>query len=320
MQRLPLEGGKFIVIEGLDGSGSTTQTELLALWLESKGHRVYTTREPSDGPVAKWLRQTLVGRVHFEERTLALLFLADRLDHVGGPTGFLHLLNRDPRAIVISDRYHLSSFAYQTRDPRISFDWLWDIHAYVPRPHVTFFIDTPPWLCLERLAFSRGFHYEKYETSLAELEKTRDRYLKAIEYLQNRGDYIMIVDGDDTELEIHRKVRYRLEQFLESAYDIERLTQKEPLIAEAVHALQSRGLQVIGVREMGQGIQLKVIHPKEKRTVVVNFYRRGGRWSTITYGGDPGSQREWVKEALRPVEQRYFQKQAKLPLFPEDFL
>src|SRR5713101_5144548 len=81
--------GRFIVLEGIDGAGTTTQAQLLSAELRRDGHLVLTTREPSDGPVGTLIRQALTGRLSLPERagplsdeTLALLFAADRLDHL----------------------------------------------------------------------------------------------------------------------------------------------------------------------------------------------------------------------------------------------
>src|SRR4051812_26512346 len=105
--------GVFVVFEGIDGSGTTTQAELYASHLRQKKRLVHVTREPSGGPVGAMLRQILTRRVvlpsgsHAE--TMALLFAADRLDHV--ETEVLPLL-RDGY-VVVSDRYDLSSILYQ---------------------------------------------------------------------------------------------------------------------------------------------------------------------------------------------------------------
>src|SRR4051794_39709628 len=108
--------GRFIVIEGLDGAGTTTQTERLATRLREEGHRVLTTREPSDGPVGMLLRQALTGRLTLPgahaplaDETLALLFAADRTDHLASRVE--PALGRGE--VVLCDRYVLSSLAYQ---------------------------------------------------------------------------------------------------------------------------------------------------------------------------------------------------------------
>src|SRR5258705_309057 len=99
----------FIVLEGLDGAGTTTQTERLAAALRARGQTVLATAEPTDGPVGRLLRRFLSGELEIEETAQALLFAADRLHHLQNQI--------EPTlaggAIVISDRYYLSNLAYQ---------------------------------------------------------------------------------------------------------------------------------------------------------------------------------------------------------------
>src|SRR5215471_2535238 len=108
--------GCFVVLEGLDGAGTTTQAERLASRLRQAGYAVLVTREPSDGPVGTVLRRALAGGVALPHRggplsdhTLALLFAADRMDHLCAE--ILPALGKGQ--IVLCDRYLLSSYAYQ---------------------------------------------------------------------------------------------------------------------------------------------------------------------------------------------------------------
>ncbi len=74
--------GTFIVFEGIDGSGKSTQINRLSDKLKSKNHAVYQTFEPSDGSVGSMVRQMLKGELEVDQRTIALLFAADRTDHL----------------------------------------------------------------------------------------------------------------------------------------------------------------------------------------------------------------------------------------------
>src|SRR5688572_15881873 len=111
--------GSFIVLEGVDGAGTTTHTKILTETLRKRGLPVHPTREPSDGPIGVLLRQMLTGRVvvpglHGPRppswTTMALLFAADRVDHVEAEI----LPNLMDGVSVISDRYVHSSVAYQS--------------------------------------------------------------------------------------------------------------------------------------------------------------------------------------------------------------
>lgn len=102
--------GFFIVLEGIDGSGKTTQARLLAEALRHEGYEVVLTREPSDGPLGRWLRRYLAGSPRRLSPELELAwFMADRREHVEN----LIRPALEHGKIVISDRYYCSSMAYQ---------------------------------------------------------------------------------------------------------------------------------------------------------------------------------------------------------------
>lgn len=141
--------GLFIVIEGVDGAGTTTHTELLAGALRKKGLPITTTREPSDGPVGVLIRQILTGRVVVPGisgnrpsswSTMALLFGADRLDHLEA-TVHPNLMDG---VTVLSDRYDYSSVAYQSvtggGDPE-TVRWVREINRHARRPDLTIVLD-----------------------------------------------------------------------------------------------------------------------------------------------------------------------------------
>jgi dTMP kinase len=141
----------FIVLEGIDGSGTTSQVSALAQALRARGHRVVETREPSDGPVGRLLRERLdVRQEALAPEVLALLFAADRLDHVQREV--------EPAlaagAVVLSDRYILSSWAYQglSCDPT----WLRALNARAPWPDSTLLLRVPAEVALERVRARRA--------------------------------------------------------------------------------------------------------------------------------------------------------------------
>jgi dTMP kinase len=141
--------GKFVVLEGIDGAGTTTQVARLANRLRRDGVTVRTTREPSDGPVGTLIRQVLTGRIIVPGgrapgwATMALLFAADRMDHVEAEiepfvsTG----------GVMISDRYDASSLAYQSvmsgRGGDTAVDWIRAINKHAARPDLTIVLDVP---------------------------------------------------------------------------------------------------------------------------------------------------------------------------------
>lgn len=154
--------GKFIVFEGIDGSGKSTQVKMLKERMKKEGRDCYVTMEPTDSPIGSLIHQFMTGRIKTDNRVIAALFVADRLDHLLNDVN--GIVNKISNGItVISDRYYFSSFAYQSVD--LPMDWL--IKANEPgrtilRPTVTVFIDTDPDLAIERIEKNR-FHQELFE-------------------------------------------------------------------------------------------------------------------------------------------------------------
>ena len=186
--------GRFIVFEGLDGAGTTTQAKLLEGRLQKQGRTVYLAHQPSEGPVGLLVRQILAGRAAtpqadgklgmVDEKVMALLFAADRLDHLGSQI--------EPRLArgedVILDRYTLSSLAYQGAS--ISHEFIQAANRFARRPDLTLFLYVPAGIALERVR-ARGAKLERYETA---------SQLQAIEREYNRlvGTLASVVSIDGT--------------------------------------------------------------------------------------------------------------------------
>ena len=192
--------GLFIVLEGVDGAGTTTHTALLADRFGERSLPVHATREPSDGPVGTMLRQVLTGRIVVPGMTgsrppswatMALLFAADRLDHLEAEIN-PNLLDG---VTVISDRYDYSSVAYQTvsggGDPSAA-DWVKALNRHARRPDLTIVLDIPPEVAARRReARSRG--REMYDDD--DLQRELARFYRDIgTHFPN--DRIVHVDAD----------------------------------------------------------------------------------------------------------------------------
>ncbi len=182
----------FIVFEGMDGSGKTTQIDLLAARLRAAGRSVVTTAEPTDGPIGSLLRQMLRGRVTAEETAIAALFAADRLDHINHPTDGMRAL-RERGYDVISSRYYFSSLAYQGGlTPRA---WVADLNRLAREQYpadLTIFLDLEPEESMRRITAGRA-STERYET-LDRLTRVRAGFLAAFEDF-GQGERIVVVDG-----------------------------------------------------------------------------------------------------------------------------
>jgi dTMP kinase len=168
--------GLFIVLEGVDGAGTTTHTKGLLGALAARGLPVHATREPSDGPIGVMIRQVLTGRLvvpglHGPRpptwKTMALLFAADRADHVESEIE----PNLRDGVTVISDRYYHSSIAYQTATaPAVDGDegrkrvsaWVREINRYARKPDLTIVLDLPAEVAARRRA-ERGRGHEIYD-------------------------------------------------------------------------------------------------------------------------------------------------------------
>lgn len=154
--------GRFIVLEGVDGAGTTTHSKRLVDALKRDRQPVHLSQEPSGGPIGGLLRQTLAGRVVSSSRsgrppgwnTMALLFAADRLDHLE-----VELLpNLRDGLTVVCDRYYHSSVAYQsiTGGGEEAIGWIQELNRYARRPDLTIVLDVPSGVAADRRRRRRG--------------------------------------------------------------------------------------------------------------------------------------------------------------------
>jgi len=142
--------GRFIALEGIDGSGTTSQRGALAAVLRARGHVVVETNEPTSGSIGRLARVHLGLDEPLDRGALALLFAADRLDHV-------HREIKPALAtgsVVLTDRYLLSSWAYQSLDCDPA--WVRTINARAPWPDLTLLVDVPAKEAMRRVAARRG--------------------------------------------------------------------------------------------------------------------------------------------------------------------
>jgi dTMP kinase len=185
----------FIALEGIDGSGKSTQTRLLTEQLFNQGHKVYSTFEPTNNTIGKLIRDILKGNAKADHRVIAGLFVADRLDHLlNEEYGIVKKLEEG--YTVICDRYCFSSYAYQ--GAHMNMDWVIQANAMsagILRPDVNIFIDVSPEISMHRLHSNRD-NIELFET-LENLQLVRAKYMEAFEKLKS-VENIFTVDGDRT--------------------------------------------------------------------------------------------------------------------------
>lgn len=185
--------GRFITFEGIDGCGKSTQISLLKQRIEARSLSCCQTCEPSSGPVGAMLRQCLSRRMQADERTMAALFAADRLDHLlNENNGILQKIEEGTH--VICDRYVLSNYAYQ--GVRVPLDWVTELNREADNiltPDCHIFIDISPEISMERMAKGRS-HRDLYETK-DRLAEVRNCYLSLIEKFREREN-IIIINGN----------------------------------------------------------------------------------------------------------------------------
>ena len=189
--------GLFLVLEGLDGAGTTTQAQRLSTWLQARGRRPHLTAEPSRGPVGTQVRQVLSGRLRgsekrdFDPRALALLFAADRLDH--WETEILPRLEEG--CDVISDRYVLSSLAYQAVSTGDA-PWVAAINSKAPAADLTLFLRVAPAVALRR-RYAASAQREIFEVPDFQ-RKVHRAYGRALTGMVDAGERVVEIRGDGT--------------------------------------------------------------------------------------------------------------------------
>ncbi|MDQ3368539.1 MAG: dTMP kinase [Myxococcota bacterium] len=185
--------GELIVLEGLDGAGTTTQAKRLVEHVRAAGGVAHATREPSDGPIGTLIREMLTGGHAIEgqqiaQSTFGLLFAADRLDHLQREV--------EPQlaagALVVSDRWYHSSLAYQgTGADR---DWITMLNARARKPDLTIFLEVRPEVAAARRV-AAGRVQELFE-DLRMQEEVAAGYQATIAELTAHGERIVVIDGE----------------------------------------------------------------------------------------------------------------------------
>ena len=206
------EKGLFIVIEGVDGSGKTTQSKMLSEYLRSLGRQVHHTCEPTESGLGGMVRDGLGAEHVRTTEELAAMFLADRVAHNVSPKSGIGMYI-ESGTDVVCDRYYYSSLAYQGIDG--DFDWVADMNLNCPvirKPDICIFIDLDPKKCLEHIRAGRS-HFEIYEENAQIIEDTRRRYEKVFDLLKER-DNVVVVDGSRTVEKVFADVKSAVDKLI----------------------------------------------------------------------------------------------------------
>ncbi len=193
--------GKFIVFEGLDGSGKTTQVRNLKSYFEEKQRKVFFTREPTDGPIGTMIRRLASGQFNLSSLGGQLLFCADRE---------YHLTNEIEPALnegvdVVCDRYMLSTIVYGGRENR---DLLLQINSRYRFPDLTLIFDIPVKRVLDRIVATRK------ETEIYESENSLKGASEGYLYFAKTYPNVCVIDATKSIEEVHEEIKRTLEERL----------------------------------------------------------------------------------------------------------
>ena len=197
--------GMLVALEGLDGSGSSTQAKDLERHFGIQcGFSTWLTKEPTEGPIGASIRHILSRKLEMDSETLQMMFTTDRSDNLNEPRGIIARLKK--KSLVITDRYLWSTIAYgQATD--LNIDWLLAMQSRFPLPDITFFLDTSVDTCLARMRESRlGLDiFEKKER----MEKVHTGYMEIIMRLPEQ---FIIIDGNKTPKQIGIEIQNKIKK------------------------------------------------------------------------------------------------------------
>lgn len=200
----------FVVFEGIDGAGTSTQVKLIT---ESDPGKYYATAEPTKNETGKFLRRMLAGDFSVDEKTASYLFAADRCEHIFGKGGIIETLNQNK--IVISDRYLFSSLAYQSISCGLDLPTL--INSPFPLPQILFYFDIDPEISIKRIEGRNEAKeiYEKIELQ----KKIAEKYEQIIQkYEKNpEGMHVIRIDATEPIEKIAAFIRARIYYYTEAA-------------------------------------------------------------------------------------------------------
>ncbi|HOA47668.1 MAG TPA: dTMP kinase [Candidatus Paceibacterota bacterium] len=187
--------GKFIVFEGIDGSGKSTQAGLLFHYLKERKKRVHSTSEPTQYLIGGLIKSWLAKDWQSTPDCLQLLFAADRAYHLDKE--IIPLLKKG--VTVVCDRYSLSTLAYGALE--LDLDWLITLNQNFIAPDVTFLLNTPPKICLERMQKERFF------LNLFEEEKKLKKIWQNYQRLTKKYKNIYTINGEKSIEEVSKEIK-----------------------------------------------------------------------------------------------------------------
>ncbi|MDR2739559.1 MAG: dTMP kinase [Treponema sp.] len=189
----------FIVFEGGDGSGTSTQMNLLRRRFSPSMPVLHSTAEPTEGPVGRLIRKALGGKLPLRAETLARLFSADRQEHLYGPGGIAEHCGRGE--LVLCDRYVLSSLVYQGITCGEELPLV--LNRDFPGPELLFFFDVDPDIAAKRLenrAEKEIFEHRDFQVQV------RRRYRELLPWYTGEGVKTVIIDASQSPEKVEEDV------------------------------------------------------------------------------------------------------------------
>ncbi|MDP2749273.1 MAG: dTMP kinase [Nanoarchaeota archaeon] len=195
--------GKFIAFEGLDGSGSSTQVNMLADYFSKKGIKAHATKEPTNNLIGGLIRGQLTNHWKSSQICFQLLFSADRAHHL--ETEIEPSLSKGN--VVITDRYMYSTFAFgPVEGPDM--EWLEQINSKFRKPDLTILLKVPPKECVKRIDASR------HNIELFEKEDKLTKVWANYEKIAKKYPNIIIIDGNRQKEDIHKDIINEVEKII----------------------------------------------------------------------------------------------------------
>lgn len=194
---------RFVVLEGLDGAGTTTQLRLIDAALSRAGLPHWVTFEPTDLPTGRLVRQVLKGEVKARPETLARLFSADRNEHLYGKGGIVEHLGRGE--LVVCDRYVFSSLAYQGLSCGPELPLL--LNGSFPLPELLVYFDLPAEVSMGRVEGRES--REIFETEPIQ-ERVSSLYASVVAAYEAKGLAVLRVDASRPIAEVTKAILGRL--------------------------------------------------------------------------------------------------------------
>ncbi|ACK65315.1 dTMP kinase [Rippkaea orientalis PCC 8801] len=200
----------FIVLEGIDKAGKSTQAELLKNYFIHQQESAIISSEPTDGPIGKLIREAMQSQIiaiknkHNFDEQMAYLFAADRHYHLYNDVDGVYKLMKEEHSHVIATRYYFSSLAYNCNTQE-EFDFVAGLNQRFPNPDIVFYIDINLEVAISRL--SNASFREVYETE-AKLKQVKHNYKSIFAKYTGR---LLKLDGTETIESIHHKIVHYLD-------------------------------------------------------------------------------------------------------------